>query len=60
MLHTLLHTDVDNCADNPCGEYGTCTDEVEGFTCECQDGFDQSGPMGRCEGQKTNLMHRLL
>ena len=50
MLYLLLHTDVDDCADNPCGEYGTCTDELQGFTCQCQDGFAQSPLTGSCEG----------
>ena len=27
---------VDRCLDNgACGEYGTCTDEEEGFSCSC-------------------------
>ena len=56
----LLHTDYDDCVDNPCGEYGTCIDgDGSGsgsFMCYCADGFSQSTPMGSCEGEKTNLM----
>ena len=50
LLYILLHTDTDDCSDNPCGDYGTCIDEVGGFTCLCQDGFAQNTPMGSCEG----------
>ena len=28
-------TDIDDCASNPCENGGTCTDDVDGFTCAC-------------------------
>jgi len=53
-VNILLHTDDDDCVDNPCGEYGTCIDgDGSGsFMCYCADGFSQSTPMGSCEGEK--------
>jgi hypothetical protein len=32
--------DVDDCADAPCLNGGTCVDGVASFTCECADGFE--------------------
>ena len=54
----LLHTDDNDCVDNPCGEYGTCIDGdgPGNYTCYCLDGYSQSTPMGSCEGEKTSLM----
>lgn len=31
--------DIDECESNPCLNNGTCTDEVNGFTCSCPPGF---------------------
>ena len=30
---------IDECASNPCGENGNCTDAVNGFICDCEVGF---------------------
>ncbi|XP_053395370.1 mucin-like protein [Mercenaria mercenaria] len=37
-IHILV-SDVDECLSSPCGIGGTCTDMVNGFKCECKDGF---------------------
>jgi hypothetical protein len=29
---------IDECASNPCGEFGTCTDGVSSYTCNCKPG----------------------
>ena len=34
----ILHTAVDDCSPNPCS-YGTCTDQVNGFSCTCDSGY---------------------
>ena len=34
----ILHTAVDDCSPNPCS-YGTCTDQVNGFSCSCDSGY---------------------
>ena len=31
--------DIDECASNPCLNDGMCADGVNGFMCECEDGF---------------------
>ncbi len=38
-IHHLI-TDVDECASNPCQNNGICDDGVNGYSCECQPGFD--------------------
>ena len=35
----LCENDIDECAGNPCGEYGTCTDQVNGYACACIDTY---------------------
>ena len=32
--------DIDDCADEPCQNGGTCVDQVNGFVCMCEDGFE--------------------
>ena len=31
--------DIDDCANSPCQNNGTCTDNVNGHTCTCVDGY---------------------
>lgn len=33
----FLFSDIDDCVGNPCGEYGTCVDEVGNFSCLCDE-----------------------
>ena len=30
---------MDNCANNPCANGGTCTNAVDGYSCECAAGY---------------------
>lgn len=30
---------TDECANNPCQNYGTCTDKINGYACICKAGF---------------------
>jgi len=30
---------IDNCDPNPCQHGGICTDGINSFTCDCEDGF---------------------
>ena len=30
---------IDNCDPNPCQNDGNCTDGINSFTCDCEDGF---------------------
>ena len=32
--------DIDECATSPCQNGGSCTDQVNGYTCNCVDGYD--------------------
>ena len=32
-------TEVDECDSNPCENGGSCTDDVNSFTCDCITGF---------------------
>ena len=31
--------DIDECATIPCQNGGSCTDQVNGYTCNCVDGY---------------------
>ena len=35
---TNCQTDIDDCESNPCQHGGTCTDLVNGFSCDCPPG----------------------
>ena len=32
--------DIDECGSNPCENGGTCSDGVNGYTCNCNPGYD--------------------
>ena len=36
---TCSISDIDECGSNPCENGGTCTDQVNAYTCECVDGY---------------------
>ena len=36
---SLFSADVDDCADQPCLNGGTCIDSVNDYTCICADGY---------------------
>ena len=36
---SCLFSDIDDCANSPCQNGGSCTDGVNQFTCQCVPGF---------------------
>ena len=38
----ILYADVDECGSNPCANGGTCTDNVNSYSCSCDSGFSGS------------------
>ena len=39
---SLIASDVNECASNPCQNDGTCVDAVNSYTCTCGDGYSGS------------------
>ena len=39
MPYFILLADINECSSNPCSE-GTCLDQVNGFVCDCNAGYD--------------------
>jgi hypothetical protein len=35
----ILFSDIDDCEENPCGSGGECVDKVNGFSCNCRQGY---------------------
>lgn len=48
-----LCEDLDECSSrmNNCSQHATCTNEVAGFSCSCNSGFNGTGVF--CEGMTT-------
>ena len=38
----IFAADIDECASDPCMNDGTCTDLVNGFSCNCTDNYNGS------------------
>ena len=36
---TLTHSDIDECANNPCLNGGSCVDRINAFQCQCPVGI---------------------
>ena len=36
----ILFVDTDECSSSPCASTGTCQDQVDGFICLCEPGYD--------------------
>ena len=39
ILNVMIFLDIDECATIPCQNGGSCTDQVNGYTCNCVDGY---------------------
>ena len=52
-MHVIVHgvsfnTDIDECADSPCFNGGTCDDGVDSYSCYCAAGYTDDN----CETSK--------
>ena len=55
-LNPILYLDIDDCATSPCQNGGSCTDQVNGYTCNCVGGYDGTN----CEnGNNNNVILKL-
>ena len=39
VIYFHQHADIDECASGPCQNGGTCTDQVNGYLCQCAPGY---------------------
>ncbi|XP_027058141.1 contactin-associated protein-like 2 [Pocillopora damicornis] len=46
-------TDVDECSSNPCANGGTCVDSVNGYLCQCAEGFADTNCSSSASTPKT-------
>ena len=49
LTSLFVLVDIDECASTPCQNAGTCTDDVNGYSCSCVDGYEGT----HCEGRST-------
>ena len=38
-VFAIYNADINECSSNPCLNQGTCTDQVNGYVCNCQPGY---------------------
>lgn len=48
----MCNINIDECAINPCHNGGTCIDGVNGFTCQCPDGYHDA----TCQSQLNECL----
>ena len=39
IFYNIFVSDIDDCAENPCQNNGTCIDGLDGYTCTCPSGY---------------------
>ena len=39
LTNNVIISDIDECASNPCDIGGTCYDLINGYRCQCVDGY---------------------
>ena len=53
MFVFIWCVDINECLSDPCQNDGTCNDTVNGFVCDCADGYQGE----QCGEGKKNLRH---
>ena len=48
-----FHPDINECSSNPCLNGGTCVDQVNGYLCNCQDGYQGV----RCQTSRYSVIN---
>lgn len=57
-LVTVVCLDIDECLANICGQYGSCTNTIGSYVCNCNEGFHiQSDATPVCQGLYYYLCH---
>ena len=51
MLSFQFHSDINECSSNPCLNGATCIDQVNGYSCNCQPGYQGV----RCQTSKLSF-----
>ena len=54
LAYNVLNSDIDECASNPCDNGGTCDDLVNGYRCQCADGY--TGEQCKIGEYRTNVL----
>ena len=53
---SLTHfVDIDECATTPCQNGGSCTDEINDYTCNCVEGYDGAN----CENGNSGVSFKI-
>ena len=55
-LYVFQYLDIDECQSDPCQNSATCNDHINGYTCNCTDGYTGSN----CESGNTLLFLIIL
>ena len=53
-VYFFMCVDINDCDPNPCQNGGVCNDQVNGFTCDCQAGYD--GDVCENSKEKCNVL----
>ena len=53
--YSNIFIDIDECASSPCQNGGSCTDQVNGYTCNCVDGYYGSD----CETGNNTILFQI-
>ena len=55
-MRLCIFSDINECDSNPCLNDGTCVDQVNGYVCNCRDGYTGV----TCQAGKYFIHYRLF